>query len=915
MLKPQNKTTWKEKKYSVSLLSILLTLFSSNFLPKPVLALGTPVGVVRSAENTKQWSTITERLQAVGVSYCILETRNWQQEEDLKNFKVLFLPNVENINGSQAIALQKWMSRGGQVIVTGPTGNLSQSEIKTQLKTLFGAYWGFANSSAATLKLNEQGKSNFSNQPSLSNTFIGGVIIPTGVNSQTLAIWMSKGKPPAVVGTNKATYLGWRWGIDGVSPLSLDSAWLKVALSRHGVKPDSNSMLQAVPCQVNSNIAQNRKPPVATTTRPQTQNKKPPVTTTRPQTPLSDVPLTSPVVSSEPIQEARVIEPVEREWLTAQQITEMSQELSSLIARYESTLLAANASNSNLDLSPQKIIETSKRTNTEVSTVRVAHRSSLIVQQAKENLENFQQLIQAKEYEQARELWLKARRSLWDNYPTERQFAQSEIRAMWLDRGTIVQAKSEEDLAKVFDRMANAGVNVVFFETINASYPIYPSAIAPEQNPLTQGWDPLKAAVKLAHERGMEIHAWAWIFAAANQRHNEVMGQPKNYLGPVLSRHPDWVITNKQGEPFDYGKEYKKAFYDPANPEVQEYLLSLLEEIATNYDVDGVQFDYIRYPFQAPQANETFGYGLSSRWLFKQETGVDPIDIYPKHPLWNSWTSFRAQQVTNFVAIASTRLKQIKPNLLISAAVFPMAQQERMYRLQQNWEEWGKRGWVDLICLMTYALDTGNLEERTQLLYEPMAAGASLIIPGIRLLKVPDSVTIDQMQLLRNMPTSGFALFAAENLTPNLQSILNRTQGVISSNNKEPLPYRQPFQTAALRFQGLQKEWSFLMVNNQLAMNEGTMKNWGQQVDYLAESFNKLAQNPTPANLAHTQNTLKKFRTSFSLWMSEHKQKNAYQVQVWQNRLDTIDRLLVYGDRLTFNNNTQNYRKFSPNVH
>lgn len=89
---------------------------------------------------------------------------------------------------------------------------------------------------------------------------------------------------------------------------------------------------------------------------------------------------------------------------------------------------------------------------------------------------------------------------------------------MWLDRGTIVQAKNEEDLAKVFDRMAAAGINVVFFETVNASYTIYPSQVAPEQNPLTRGWDPLKVAVKLAHERNMEIHAWVWVFAAADRK-------------------------------------------------------------------------------------------------------------------------------------------------------------------------------------------------------------------------------------------------------------------------------------------------------------------------------------------------------------------------------------------------------------
>ncbi|MFM6403183.1 MAG: glycoside hydrolase family 10 protein, partial [Microcystis sp.] len=78
-----------------------------------------------------------------------------------------------------------------------------------------------------------------------------------------------------------------------------------------------------------------------------------------------------------------------------------------------------------------------------------ARRFRLALENAQGTLNNFQDLIAQGDYTQAREYWLQARRNLWDNYPTNRQFAQPEIRAMWLDRGTIVQAKNEEDLAKV----------------------------------------------------------------------------------------------------------------------------------------------------------------------------------------------------------------------------------------------------------------------------------------------------------------------------------------------------------------------------------------------------------------------------------------------------------------------------------
>ena len=42
---------------------------------------------------------------------------------------------------------------------------------------------------------------------------------------------------------------------------------------------------------------------------------------------------------------------------------------------------------------------------------------------------------------------------------------------------------------------------------------------------------------------------------------------------------------------------YKNQWYlDPGNPKTDDYLLSIVKEIVTNYDVDGIHFDYIRYP-------------------------------------------------------------------------------------------------------------------------------------------------------------------------------------------------------------------------------------------------------------------------------------------------------------------------------
>jgi uncharacterized lipoprotein YddW (UPF0748 family) len=525
------------------------------------------------------------------------------------------------------------------------------------------------------------------------------------------------------------------------------------------------------------------------------------------------------------------------------------------------------------------------------------------VAEARTVLQNFRDAIASKDYNRARQQWLEARRLLWDNYPTDRRLAQSEIRAIWLDRGTIVTAKSEQDLARIFDKLAAAGFNTVFFETVNASYPIYPSRVAPEQNPLVRGWDPLKAAVKLAHERGMELHAWVWMFAAANQRHNALMNQPANYTGPVLTAHPDWAMFDKRGRLFE--QNTKKAFLDPANPEVRNYLTALLEEIATQYEVDGIQLDYIRYPFQDPSANQIYGYSPTARQQFKELTGVDPINVAPRdRELWQKWTDFRIRQIDSFVATVSQRLHSQRPNLILSAAVFPLPRSERLQRLQQNWEDWAIRGYMDLMVPMTYSLDTKGLQNLAQPLLVQPSLGSSLILPGIRLLNLPDIVAVDQIQLLRDLPAGGYALFAVENLDANLLNILGRTQGVqenVTSRSQSPIPYRQPFSAAAARYATLQREWSFLLANQQVLIQEPASAEWGKQADALSQALNQLAADPSMKNLLLAQRSLRSFRTEFRKWMQQQASRQPYQVQVWDNRLATIERLLRYGERTALN--------------
>ncbi|MBD2119864.1 family 10 glycosylhydrolase [Trichocoleus sp. FACHB-262] len=893
-------------------------------LLSPAVAERVSLGVARSSDNAADWESITTRLQAAKVGYRVIDFQQVQRAADLNGISVLFLPNVETVTEAQAIALEEWMSRGGRVVVSGPVGRLSPLGVRQALRSLLGAYWAYPLSEPTGLQTITRQPQSWARKGQAASGLWGGVIMPSSLSSQTIATWKSatgvnpavtatgapSDNPPAIVTTERSTFFGWNWGRRSSGSAEFDGTWLRAALSRYGEVPVVTVPIAAAPPPATSTNSTAPKPTVGTSTLSLPLSSTPPTGSTA----LRQAPTQSGNDPAEQVAPPGIeVEPGALPIATLEAIA-MRQELENLIGRVASALLTANAANSSAqtassistpnNTTASSLVASSKEfvaaTPTETSATAAFSDPVQVVATARQGLQKFSQLVAQGDYRKARSQWIQTRRFLWDNYPTERLRAQPEIRAIWLDRGTIVRAGSEQGLAALFDRLAASGINTVFFETVNAGYTIYPSQVAPQQNPLTRGWDPLAAAVKLAHARGMELHAWVWAFAAGNERHNLLLNLPKDYPGPVISAHPDWANYDNRGRIIPAGQE--KPFLDPANPEVRRYLQQLLNEIASRYQVDGIQLDYIRYPFQDPAAGRTYGYGKAARQQFQQFAGVDPLKISPSdRNLWQRWTSFRTQQIDSFVAETSQQLRRAKPNLVMSVAVFPLPQHERIQKLQQHWETWAERGDIDLVVPMAYAMDTNRFQRLVQPYLTSSKLNSTLIMPGIRLLNLPEAVAIDQIQALRDLPSGGYALFAAENFNDRLQTIFQKTQGPIQRTPKEPVPYRQPFAAAAVRYTALQREWNFLQGQKQLWMREPALSRWQNQSKALDQALQALAERPGRDRLKTAKRELTNFRAQFSSWMNLYALEHRYQVDAWEHRLDTIDTLLNYGDRVTLN--------------
>lgn len=121
---------------------------------------------------------------------------------------------------------------------------------------------------------------------------------------------------------------------------------------------------------------------------------------------------------------------------------------------------------------------------------------------------------------------------------------------------------------------------------------------------------------------------------------------------------------------------------NPAYPPAQEYLLNIVREIVSRYAVDGIHLDYIRYE---DNGADDFGYHPWSIEQFRKEYGVEPRKVARHSPLRQKWVKWRQDQVTGFVRKVRQLVDDIRPGLLISAAVFAEPAKEAKEFRFQDW--------------------------------------------------------------------------------------------------------------------------------------------------------------------------------------------------------------------------------------
>ena len=342
---------------------------------------------------------------------------------------------------------------------------------------------------------------------------------------------------------------------------------------------------------------------------------------------------------------------------------------------------------------------------------------------------------------------------------------ETEGRAVWNHSGLGAYPGDWNRAAKA---LAAAGVNTILPNMAWAGVAHYPSEILPQSKTFTQYGDQIAQCVQAAHAHGLEVHVWKITW--------NLEGAPKTFVEKIRAEERTQVSAT--GEALNW--------LCPSHPKNVLLELNSILEIVTNYDVDGIHLDYIRYP----GSHACYCEGCRERFVRTIRKSINewPAEVLPKTGAYSEpYAEWRVQQITRLVRLIHKRAREVDPEIKISAAVFGWYP-GCITSIGQDWVAWAKSGYIDFVCPMNYTEDSGYFTEllTNQIALMPKSVP---IYPGIgatasNSLLTPDAV-VEQIYLSRSLGASGWTIFdysvdISETVLPAL------TLGVAKSKAKPP---------------------------------------------------------------------------------------------------------------------------------
>ena len=310
-----------------------------------------------------------------------------------------------------------------------------------------------------------------------------------------------------------------------------------------------------------------------------------------------------------------------------------------------------------------------------------------------------------------------------------------EFRAVWCHAPYGIPGWSWDD---AIAQLAQNGFTAVVPNMLWGGLAYYPSDVLPVADEVKANGDAIAQCLEACRKHGLQIHVWKvnWNLQNAEQEFVAKLRQQGRLQADKSGQEVQWLC--------------------PSHPDNFILERDSLLEVVKNYPVDGIHFDYIRYP------NQNGCYCAGCRERFQNASGLDigqwPEDVITgeHHDPFGNW---RREQITRLVKTVSQEARRLRTGVQISAAVFrdyPNCRET----VGQDWVNWVHEGYLDFVCPMDYTSDLRQFRQwvawQKEMVAEqiPLYPGIGASAPGL----LPDQV-VRQVHEARQVGVPGFIIF------------------------------------------------------------------------------------------------------------------------------------------------------------
>lgn len=261
----------------------------------------------------------------------------------------------------------------------------------------------------------------------------------------------------------------------------------------------------------------------------------------------------------------------------------------------------------------------------------------------------------------------------------------------WPSKPGLTSEQQQKEAVDIITNCRNLGMNAVIFQVRPASDAFYASSFEPWSRYLTGTpgkapdpfYDPLFFWIEECHRQGMELHAWLNPFRVSQNVKEPLAGNH------IAFQHPEWIVK--------YGN---LLYFDPGLPQTREFVVEVVKDIVTRYDVDAIHFDDYFYPYPLPEPYpDSASFALYNRGFSK----ADKAD-------------WRRENVDIIIKMLNDTIKAVKPWVKFGISPFGVwrnksedprgsetkAAATNYDHLYADVIKWQKNGWIDYLLPQIY---------------------------------------------------------------------------------------------------------------------------------------------------------------------------------------------------------------------